>query len=246
MVAERKEAFIRRAGEAIRATGFGTTGAHQASVLVFDAQRFADSLAGAGTLLDPRERMRAARFRYQSDRAIYTVAHAVWRVALGQCLGIAADDVPLASTPDGQPRLAGCALSTSLSHSGPTVAISISSSVTVGVDIEQMPAKIDLEALVPMFCTQREAADVRDLMPACRTRRLMELWTRKEALLKAFGVGLLTDPAATPAPPGELLMPPVHVGHYPACHTRNLGDGEPWIAAIATPAHVRDAYLHVM
>ena len=111
-------------------------------------------------------------------------------IALGQCLGTPADEVPLASTPDGQPRLAGCALSTSLSHSGSTVALSVASSITVGVDIEQMPAKIDLEALAPMFCTPREAADLRDFLPAARKQRLMELWTRKEALLKAEGRGL--------------------------------------------------------
>lgn len=246
MAGERKQAFVARIGEAIRATGFGATHAHEASVLVFDARAFEGELAGATELLDQGERIRAARFRYQSDRTIYTLAHAVWRIALGQCLNTSPAEVPFAATPEGQPRLAGCALSTSLSHSGSTVAVSIASSVTVGVDIERMPAKIDLEALIPTFCTQREADELRDLMPACRKRRLMELWTRKEALLKAFGVGLLTDPAATPAPAHQLLMPPPHVGHYPACHTRNLGDAEDWIAAIATPGHVRDARLHVM
>lgn len=239
-------AFVERVGEAIRRSGFGATPAHEASVLVFDADGYASDVAAAAELLDARERARAARFRYQRDRNTYTVAHAVWRIALSHCLGVPAEDVPLTPTSDGQPRLAGCALSTSLSHSGSLVAMSVSSAVTVGVDIESMPAKIDLDKLMPVFCTRSEAAEVRDLLPGCRRQRLMELWTRKEALLKAFGVGLLTDPAATPAPAHELLMPPPHVTHYPACHTRNLGDGKAWIAAVAMPAHVRDARLHLM
>jgi 4'-phosphopantetheinyl transferase len=243
---DRTQHFIDRVGELIRASGFGAARAHEASVLVFDTTAFASDLAAAGDLLDRKERTRAARFHYQSDRATYTLAHAVWRIAIGQCIDKAPDAVPLAATDEGKPHLPGVAFSTSLSHSGSMVALSVSTAATIGVDIEVLPAKVDLDALVPMFCTRREAMEVHGLRPACRTRRLMELWTRKEALLKAFGVGFRTDPATTPAPPRELLMPPPDALFAPPCHTRNLGDAEQWIAAVATPAAVHDARVHLL
>lgn len=238
--------FERAMAEMLRSAGFDAPRADQASVLVFDARTMSTQVADAGNLLDRRERTRAARFRFQRDRDTYTLAHAAWRVALGTCLGIGPRDVPLATTEDGQPRLAGTALSTSLSHSGDMVAITVCPAATVGVDIEQWPARIDLEALMPMFCTREEHAELAGLDTAQRTRSLLELWTRKEALLKAFGVGLLTDPATTPAPSTHPLMPPPGALHYPPCHTRNLRAGRTWIAALAAPSAVRDIRLHVL
>jgi 4'-phosphopantetheinyl transferase len=230
----------------LREAGFGAPRADQASVLVFDARLLADQVGAASELLDRRERTRVARFRFRRDRDTYTLAHGIWRVALGQCLGIAADEVPLATTADGQPRLAGTALSTSLSHSGTLVALTVCPAATVGVDIESYPARIDLDALMPTFCTREEVAELRTLRDATRSRALLELWTRKEALLKAFGVGLLTDPATTPAPSSHLLMPPDGATHYPPCRTRNLPDGETWIGAVAAPSAVRDVRLHML
>jgi 4'-phosphopantetheinyl transferase len=117
---------------------------------------------------------------------------------------------------------------------------------TIGVDIERYPARIDLDALMPVFCTREECEELSALQDVERARSLLELWTRKEALLKAFGVGLLTDPSTTPAPSTHALMPPPNAIHYPPCRTRNLQPGRGWIAAVATPSAVRDISLHVI
>ncbi|HEY4293694.1 4'-phosphopantetheinyl transferase family protein [Luteibacter sp.] len=235
--------FERSLREALRNAGFVSPRADQASVLVFDARSMGAHVADAATLLDLRERHRAARFRFRRDRDTYTLAHAAWRVALGACLDIDPREVPLTTTEEGQPRLAGTALSTSLSHSGDLIALTVCPAATVGVDIEQWPARIDLESLMPMFCTREEHAGLADLDASQRTRALLELWTRKEALLKAFGVGLLTDPSTTPAPSNHPLMPPANALHYPPCHTRNLRAGKDWVAALAAPSVVRDIRL---
>ncbi|QWT21691.1 4'-phosphopantetheinyl transferase superfamily protein [Bacillus sp. NP157] len=246
MSGERRDQFVRHVGSRLRECGFSAGTARQAVVVVFDAAEFGEHQAGANDVLDRTERARAARFRFRDDRDAYAMAHAVWRVALGQCLAVAPEEVPLAATTTGQPRLPGSALSTSLSHSGSMIAISVCTAATVGIDIERMPAKIDLESLAPVFCTRQEIEDMTAFDGEVRHRRLMELWTRKEALLKAFGVGLRTDPASTPAPAFELLLPPPDAAHYPACATRNVGHEDGWVAAVATPAGVHDARLHVL
>lgn len=239
-------AFERSIASALRDLGFAAPRADQASVLVFDATTLATHLGAATALLDRRERSRAMRFRFQRDRNTYVLAHAVWRIALGACLGLEPREVPLATTSDGQPRLAGTALSTSLSHSGDLVALTVCPAATVGIDIECYPARIDLDALMPVFCTREEQLAMSALQGPERARSLLELWTRKEALLKAFGVGLLTDPATIPAPSAQSLMPPPSAAHYPPCRTRNLRSSKHWIAAIAAPAAVRDVQLHLM
>lgn len=238
-------AFERGVASVLHDIGFAAPSADQAGVIVFDATSLATHVGAATALLDRRERARAARFRFHRDRDTYTLAHAVWRIALGTCLGVGPRDVPLATTADGQPRLAGTALSTSLSHSGDVVAIAVCPAATIGVDIERFPARIDLDALMPVFCTREESEELAVLQGSERARSLLELWTRKEALLKAFGVGLLTDPATTPAPSTHSLMPPPNAAHYPPCRTRNLRPGKDWIAAIAAPSAIRDIQLHV-
>lgn len=229
---------------ALHAAGFSIPRADQACVVVFDARAMATHASLAMEVLDRRERARAARFRFRRDRDTYVLAHAAWRVALGICLGVDATEVPLACTGDGQPCLAGTALSTSLSHSSEYVAFAVCPAATVGVDIEQWPARLDLEALMPMFCTREERAAMESLDERERARALLELWTRKEALLKAFGVGLLTDPSTVAAPDGHAQMPPASAPHYPACRTRNLPSGDRWIGALAAPPVIRDIRLH--
>ncbi|NII54945.1 4'-phosphopantetheinyl transferase superfamily protein [Luteibacter sp. SG786] len=228
----------------LHAAGFSIPRADQACVVVFDARAMATYAPLAMDVLDRRERARAARFRFRRDRDTYVLAHAAWRVALGICLGVDAREVPLACTGDGQPCLAGTTLSTSLSHSSEYVAFAVCPAATVGVDVEQWPARIDLEALMPMFCTREERAAMASLDEGERTRALLELWTRKEALLKAFGVGLLADPATVAAPAGHAQMPPAKALHYPPCHTRNLPADDGWIGALAAPPAIRDIRLH--
>ena len=244
--ASRVDAFARAVGSMLRDSGFAAPRSSQASVVVFDASTLAGDAPTATWLLDRRERARAARFRFHRDRDTYVLAHAVWRIALGACLGVDACEVPLATTTDGQPRLAGTALSTSLSHSGDLVAFTVCPAATVGVDIERYPPRIDLDALMPVFCTREERDELSTLTDHERARALLELWTRKEALLKAFGVGLLTDPSTTPAPSTHALMPPANAIHYPPCRTRNLHPSKDWIAAIATPSAIRDISLHAI
>ncbi|MET0330630.1 MAG: hypothetical protein ABW154_04295, partial [Dyella sp.] len=113
----------------------------------------AGSLLGAVRLLDAAEQARAARFRFHHHYACYVLAHALWRTALGACLGVEASRVPLVSSPAGKPLLPGSGLATSLSHSGPWVAIAIACAATIGIDIERSPAHMALQALLPTICT---------------------------------------------------------------------------------------------
>lgn len=241
-----RDTFSQRVVARLTHAGFDAPRADQACVLVFDALTLRDDIGAAAALLDRRERARALRFHYHRDRDTYVLAHAVWRIALGECLHVAASEVPLARTGDGQPRLPGSVLSTSLSHSGDLVALAVSPAATIGIDIETYPPRVDLDALMPVFCTRAEIAQLSALDDVARGWAQMELWTRKEALLKAFGVGLLTDPATTPAPPTHLLLPPPEAAHYPACFTRNLDGCEQWVAAIAAPPAIRDIRLHLL
>jgi 4'-phosphopantetheinyl transferase len=238
--------FVCKAQRAIGDAGFTSPGIDQASVLVFDSIRWTAHAAAAERLLDAVERERAARFRFDHDRSAYLLAHAMWRVALGVCLQREAAAVPLLSSPSGQPRLPGTSLATSLSHSGSWVAIAIGGSATLGVDIERSPARFALDDLLTMICTPPEAIEVRKLSAPAREQALLKLWTRKEALLKAFGTGLSEQaPAMLSARPGESVMPPPATG-FPPCDVRDFCLPEGLVGALAMPVTTRHWRLHLL
>jgi 4'-phosphopantetheinyl transferase len=219
--------------------------AGEARILAFDSRIWACHARQAERLLDDGERRRAARFRFDRDREAYVLAHALWRVALGSCLDVGAADVPLASTSSGQPSLPGTGLATSLSHSGSWTAIAVAGAVTLGVDIERSASRMALGDLLSTICTPAEAANLEQLSGVTREQALLVLWTRKEALLKAFGVGLAEAPATLPAEPGVSVAPPASASALPPCRVRDLELPAGLVGALAAPAGVTRCRVHL-
>ena len=217
--------------------GFAAPGVGEACVLVVDSSMLAMHAPVAERLLDVDERRRAARFHFEHDRSVYLLAHALWRAVLGICLGVDAAAVPLVRMPSGQPQLPGTPLATSLSHSGNWVAIAVGHAATVGVDIECAPARIELGDLLATICTPAEAADMQKLPMPAREAALLALWTRKEALLKAFGTGLLESPSTLSAATSALVAAP-STSAYPPCRVRGLDLPAGVAGAFAAPAAV--------
>jgi 4'-phosphopantetheinyl transferase len=237
--------FARRVRSAFARNGFAPPGVGEARVVVFDSSAWTKHAEPAEHVLDAGERRRAARFRFDQGRVRYILAHALWRTVLGACLGVDPAHVPLASTPSGQPRLPGTDLATSLSHSGSWVAVAVCAAATVGVDIECSPSRIILDDLISTICTPAEAADVRLLPVAQREHALLTLWTRKEALLKAFGVGLGEAPSSLSVAAMGLIEPPMGSG-LPPCRVADLSLPAELVGALAAPEAVKRCRLHML
>jgi 4'-phosphopantetheinyl transferase len=218
------------------ASGFSAPAPGETCVALFDSRQWHSYAIEAETLLDARERARAARFRFEKDYLTYVLIHALWRMALGHCLGIHGARVVLTTSAAGQPCLPGVNLSTSLSHSGHYAAVAISTAVTVGIDIEQSPSRVALEELMPTMCSAEEIGEVGALPPGLRETALLRLWTRKEAVLKAFGVGLGADMALVSVWGDEPVASPVVEGWQAPCTVRDLRLYDGLAGAIATPA----------
>jgi 4'-phosphopantetheinyl transferase len=143
-------------------------------------------------LLTPAEQERADRFRFATDRTAYVTAHGLLRAELGRRLGEAPERVEIVHDAMGKPGLAGPrapALHFSISHSRRYVACAFSR-VKVGVDIEQTDREIDPAVAKVLSGPERRHLD--SLAPKDRTAAFLEIWTMKEAALKAYGTGLST------------------------------------------------------
>ncbi len=145
------------------------------------------------SVLDERERRRAAKFVRDADRHSYLAAHVALRHVLSQHLGTTPAQLsfireacPNCGALHGRPALAEHPVHFSLSHGGDQVLVAVAD-VPVGVDVEAVPDEqvaADLSTrLHPQ--EQREIAAAPDLRLA-----FAGMWTRKEAYLKGIGTGL--------------------------------------------------------
>jgi 4'-phosphopantetheinyl transferase len=99
----------------------------------------------------------------------------------------------------------------SLSHSGDLTAVARSDAAPVGIDIESI-ARITAHPVADALLHPSEAAEFASLDPAARPRHLAELWTAKEAILKATGLGLTVDLRELALEEGELATWPPGIG----------------------------------
>lgn len=169
-------------------------------------------------LLDAREQERAARFRFEVDRERFIIAHGLLRTLLGERLGTRPDELIIERGPYGKPYIAGSELRFNLSDTKDALLIAITHGQEIGADIETMARTVDHMAVSEHYFTAEEIAliksaselampfqaSTRSVDPLVRQalgaadgntskRRFLEFWTRKEAVLKASGVGIMDD-----------------------------------------------------
>lgn len=141
-------------------------------------------------LLAPDERSRAARFRFDRDRARFVVGRARLRQVLAELTGVPAADLELATNPYGKPELPGTDLYFNLTHAGGTGLLAVTTVGPVGVDLEPLAPVPDRDTVAERFFSQREVFELRRLSPGVRDAAFLRCWTRKEAYVKAVGGGL--------------------------------------------------------
>ena len=189
-------------------------------------------------VLSDEERTRLDRLRRQADRDRYLVAHALLRMVLGRRLDIAAANVMLASGDD-KPTLADRALSQefSLSHSERRVVVAVAAGAPIGVDVERVSERRDIDVLSRRVLTPRERATLEGLDESARRAGFHRYWVRKEATVKATGHGLrmALDAVAVSGPdePAALLAWPLDDPPPTAIRLRDLEPGEGYAACLA-------------
>jgi 4'-phosphopantetheinyl transferase len=149
--------------------------------------------SAAERILSSAERGRAERFHHQWLRDRYIAAHCGLRLVLEHCFGVPATRQSFGSGASGKPYLEGVPRAQfSLSYSGKRVLIAVAADVPVGVDIERLRTIDGAADLVRVFGTRSEQALLERCDPASTRfdRVFLEIWTRKEACLKATGFGL--------------------------------------------------------
>lgn len=164
----------------------------------------AAALPALEALLSDAERNRAARFGTAALRERYVVGRASLRRVLGAMLGLPPAGVPIVRGERGRPRLgpgdghgddagggAGAGtLDFNISHTSDAAMIGVASGVRIGVDIERSDRVVNVPGLARKFLSAAERSHLAALDPDGVRRRVLQLWTCKEAMSKATGDAL--------------------------------------------------------
>jgi 4'-phosphopantetheinyl transferase len=97
------------------------------------------------------------------------------------------------------------------------------------VDIESSNRASVMPELAERVCHPHEMAELRLLAEPARSEALLALWVRKEAYLKAAGIGLQREMGTFAAPRDALLELP----GGELTRVRMLEAGPHWVAAVA-------------
>ncbi|GAB3020590.1 hypothetical protein GCM10027051_27320 [Niabella terrae] len=140
------------------------------------------------SLLDEPEKRKSLSFRQTADRQRYLVARAGLKQLLANYGGVAAREVKLGVEANGKPYWDQPGVPRfNISHSGSQVLIAVGPQ-DMGVDVEEV-RPLEIREMLQVF----SAAEQRYILATADTERFFRLWTRKEALLKALGTGLVDE-----------------------------------------------------
>lgn len=146
------------------------------------------------TLLSADEIARANRFRFAIHRQRFIAARGILRLLLGHYLQTTPDDIEFKYSERGKPSLSesnqDSRLQFNLSHSQEYALFGFTYNHTIGVDLEYIRKISDAVNIARRFFSEREYKLIAEAADWEQPIKFCQLWTAKEAYLKAVGTGL--------------------------------------------------------
>jgi 4'-phosphopantetheinyl transferase len=172
-------------------------------------------------VLSAGEWERAMRFRMPADQARFAVTRGVLRTLLGRYLQLPATAIGFSANEYGKPATDG-EIKFNVAHSGDYALLAFTNGVEVGVDVERMSGDRVVSELARRVLSPSEYERFAALVESERETTFFQIWTLKEAVLKALGSGLSIAPEC------------VEVAFYPdearllGCSVKEIDDVSEW------------------
>jgi 4'-phosphopantetheinyl transferase len=145
-------------------------------------------------LLDEHEEARLDRLATAALKAEFLLTRALCRKTLSLYADVAPQDWRFERNPHGKPSILEPrlwpALRFNLSNARTVVACAVAVEAEVGIDIEKWTGLDDNLPITPQIFSASEIRTLNEREPRARSRLFHELWTLKEAYVKACGKGL--------------------------------------------------------
>jgi 4'-phosphopantetheinyl transferase len=146
------------------------------------------------SILSKDECERAKEFRFFRDQKRFIVARAILRFLLSKYLNFPPKRIEILYGPWGKPVLSGKKhLHFNLSHSGNYALYAFARKYELGIDLEYIDHRLELESMVLSLFSSDEINHWKKLGSKEKTNFFFRFWACKEAFLKASGKGWLIN-----------------------------------------------------
>ncbi|HEY0677991.1 MAG TPA: 4'-phosphopantetheinyl transferase superfamily protein [Chitinophagaceae bacterium] len=136
------------------------------------------------------EKQRAEKFYFEKDRRHYIIARYQLRRLLGEYLNIQPDEIEFTYNSYGKPLFHKSDILFNVSHSRDKAVYAFGRVKEIGIDIELINDGIDVLPLAERFFAEAEVQKIKNLKPEASVAAFFNCWTRKEAYIKAKGMGI--------------------------------------------------------
>jgi 4'-phosphopantetheinyl transferase len=162
-------------------------------VWLIDLDRQLNPGVNLDNILSAEECNRADRYVFARDAFRFRLCRAMLRLGLAWYLGKTLREIALTTNDYGKPRLAEpSVLYFNVTHSGGLGLIAFTTVGEVGIDVETIKRDVEALEIASAHFTENEASIIAAAgTPQEQVSVFFRLWTRKEAVLKAAGVGIL-------------------------------------------------------
>lgn len=191
-------------------------------------------------ILSATEMKRADLLKSDLARKRFITGRGLLRDVLGGYLDSDPADVKIATGEHGKPFLTDGAadLRFNLSHVDDILVIAVAAGVEVGVDIEKIDANKPVHDMARLAFSLREQKELSSTTPSQQIKAFHRCWARKEACLKACGIGFSLPgssfdvPVCLEEPPASTL---INCNHS-LWHVHDVDVPENYCAAVAVEA----------
>lgn len=160
----------------------------------FEFYKILNYLPRVSLFLSASEKERANRYFHREDQARYRISHGLLRILIAAYLKRPPDQLIFDQNPYGKPFLSGDLkrnLFFNISHTKEELLIAVSPSCEVGVDVETIDKDdFPIMEIANRFFSPYEVTTLKNIAESLRMKAFFLCWTRKEAFIKAIGLGL--------------------------------------------------------
>ncbi|MFA5960731.1 MAG: 4'-phosphopantetheinyl transferase superfamily protein [Tatlockia sp.] len=144
----------------------------------------------AHELLNEEEQLRANRYYFARHKRRFTAARAMLRLILSRYVNKDAQSLRFSTNQYGKPALENAdELQFNLSHSGDLALLAIGQHFPLGIDLEWYSAR-PYEGIANEMFSPEELRVFNHLPGYAKPKVFFEIWSKKEAFIKACGLGL--------------------------------------------------------
>ncbi len=167
-------------------------------ITAVDAWGVESSRSAFGDWLDDRERARHARLLFERHQHLFLISHAMLRRVLSLYVGVEPAQLRFSISPLGKPELVvphSPSLHFNLSQTKGLAAVGVTGMGRLGVDVESGKPPETMIRLGRRFFAPSEVAVMERFPPGPAAALALELWSLKEAFMKAVGLGMELPPS---------------------------------------------------